>query len=557
MVGSEVTDGDGGLLGSPHPVCPLQVLERLLLVLPPPSSGEQKGGSLLVALAAEGDLAQSGCTITVAAAGDLTQGIDTEALLGATLGVPVLPGVPHVPAPCCGRILHQARLCLAFQLCAPPDCVRLRRFLHKASVVRPEVEFHLCVSMNGAVASHSYGRESAWTLEGVRLRVQSWHFVLSRPTAPAGAPPCSRIHPTLGPPIRLRVPPTAVAAGLGGELSLVPAAALCPCLRRAPNRPCRLDTIALFLFDPAGLPAAAPRFFQDPFWVADWEQFGFSATPRAQREGEEELVTPDATYTVQQGAGGPDGDQHPQSLLLFLFLQHEDPFQAYDDSTRPVLLQHLEQTLWSSRPALARGLRTLVHPMLGELRRRHEAQQRLARSLCVALDAVTAVVTGSTSTRFRRGCLRAMQGPHWSIPVCGAGKWRRRKRRRMRRGRCCCRRWPNGWPKGQGWSPPLCHVPAQFTQFTRSQLVLAVPVQFPQLVPVSFVGPSATVAPCSSITYISPSHSQFPTGPSSLLVPVLPLVAVIPVTYISPSHSQFPTGPSSLLVPFPRRCPAP
>ncbi|KAM9510791.1 type 2 DNA topoisomerase 6 subunit B-like [Guaruba guarouba] len=302
------------------------------------------------------------------------------------------------------------------------------------------MEFHFCISTNGAVASHTYGRESACTLEGVRLRVQSWHFVLSRQAAPGGAPPCSRIHPTLGPLIRLRVPPPAVAAGLGGELSLIPAAALSPCLRRVPNRPSRLDAIAisrcsrwdpggnrggggghtwgravvldrghLFLYDPAGLPAAAPRFFQDPSWMADWEQFGFTAAPSAQTEGEEELVTPDATYTVQQGAGGPDGDPHPQSFLLFLFLQHEDPFQAYDASTRLALLQHLEQTLCSSRPALARGLRTLIHPMLGELRQRHEAQRRLARSLSVALAAVTAVVSGSTHTRFRRGCLRTMQ----------------------------------------------------------------------------------------------------------------------------------------------------
>ncbi|XP_032776109.1 type 2 DNA topoisomerase 6 subunit B-like isoform X2 [Strigops habroptila] len=385
------------------------VLERFLLVLRPLGSGEQRRGSLLVALAAERDTGQSGCTITVAAAGDLTHGIGTEALQGAARGVLVLPGAPHVPAPCCGHILHRARLRLAFQLWAPPDCVWLRQFLHKTSVVHPEVEFHLCVSLNGAVASHTYGWESGWTPAGVRLRVQSRHFALSRPAAPGGAPPCSRIHPTLGPPIRLPVPPPSVAAGLGGELSLVPAAALCPCLRRAPNWPSRLDAITLFLYDPAGLPAAAPRFFQDPSWMADWEQFGFIAAPRAQTEGEEELVTPDATYTVQEGAGGPSGDRHPQTLLLFLFLQHEDPFQAYDAGTRLVLLQHMEQTLWSSRPALARGLRTLVHPMLGELRRRHEAQQRLARSLSVALDAVTAVVAGSTSSRFRQGCLRTMQ----------------------------------------------------------------------------------------------------------------------------------------------------
>ncbi|XP_033927561.1 type 2 DNA topoisomerase 6 subunit B-like [Melopsittacus undulatus] len=143
--------------------------------------------------------------------------------------------------------------------------------------------------------------------------------------------------------------------------------------------------------------------------MADWEQFGFTAVPRAPAEGEEELVTPDATYAVQQGGGGPDGDQHPQRLLLFLFLQHEDPFQAYDASTRLLLLRFLAQTLCSSRPALARGLRALLHPMLGELRRRHEVQQRLARSLSVALDAVAAVVTGSSSARFRRGCLSSMQ----------------------------------------------------------------------------------------------------------------------------------------------------
>ncbi|XP_054664283.1 type 2 DNA topoisomerase 6 subunit B-like [Grus americana] len=148
---------------------------------------------------------------------------------------------------------------------------------------------------------------------------------------------------------------------------------------------------------------------RDPSWLADWERFGFTAAPRAPPEGEEELVTPDATYAVRPGAGAPVGDRHPQTLLLFLFLRHDDPFQVYDAGARRLLLAHLDQTLLSSRPALARGLRTLVHPALEELRRRHESQERLARSLPVVLDAVTAVVTGSTSARFRRTCLRTMQ----------------------------------------------------------------------------------------------------------------------------------------------------
>ncbi|XP_075597552.1 type 2 DNA topoisomerase 6 subunit B-like isoform X2 [Balearica regulorum gibbericeps] len=390
------------------------VLERLFLGLRPPESGEQRRGSLLVALVAEGDTGRARCTVTVAAAGELSCGVGAEALRGAPRGVLELPGVPRAPAPCCGRILHQARLRLTFQLSPRPstlssDCAELRRFLHKTSAVYPEVEFHFCVSVNGAVASHTYGQESAGALPGARLRVQSRHF--APPAEPGGAPRCSRIHPALGTPIRLRVPPPAAAVGLGGELSVLPAAALCPCHRPAPNLPTRLAAVALFLYDPVGLPAAPPlpRLFQDPSWLTDWERFGFTAAPRTPPEGEEELVTPDATYVVRQGAGAPVGDRHPQTLLLFLFLRHDDPFQAYDAGARRLLLAHLDQTLLSSRPALTRGLRTLVHPALEELRRRHESQERLARSLPVVLDAVTAVVTGSTSARFRRTCLRTMQ----------------------------------------------------------------------------------------------------------------------------------------------------
>ncbi|XP_069666779.1 type 2 DNA topoisomerase 6 subunit B-like [Haliaeetus albicilla] len=162
----------------------------------------------------------------------------------------------------------------------------------------------------------------------------------------------------------------------------------------------------------AGGSAAAgpePALCTDPSWLADWERFGFTVVPRGRPEGEEELVTPDAAYTVRHGTGVPGGDRHPQTLLLFLFLRHEDPFQVYDAAARWLLLAHLDQTLLSSRPALATGLRTLVHPVLEELCRQHEGQERLARSLPVVLDAVTAVVTGSTSARFRRACLRTMQ----------------------------------------------------------------------------------------------------------------------------------------------------
>ncbi|XP_064293541.1 type 2 DNA topoisomerase 6 subunit B-like [Phalacrocorax carbo] len=158
-VGRGVFWGGGPLHRRPPPP---QVLEQLLVALRPPESGDPRRGSLLVALVAEGEAGRPRCTVTVAAAGELSRDVGAEVLRGAARGVLELPGVPVAPSPCCGRILRRARLRAAFQLSPPPgtltpDCVALRRFLHRTSLVHPEVEFHFCVSINGAVTSHSYG----------------------------------------------------------------------------------------------------------------------------------------------------------------------------------------------------------------------------------------------------------------------------------------------------------------------------------------------------------------------------------------------------------------
>ncbi|XP_035169628.1 type 2 DNA topoisomerase 6 subunit B-like, partial [Oxyura jamaicensis] len=172
-----------------------------------------------------------------------------------------------------------------------------------------------------------------------------------------------------------------------------------------------LDRCHVFCYDPAGLPAAPrpPRLFQDPSWLADWGRFGCTATPCAPPAGEEGLVPADATYALRPAAGPRRGDSRPQTLLLFLFMRHHDPFQPYDAGTRRLLLAHAEPLLLGSRRALTRGVRALVHPLLEALSRREQGQERLARALPVALAAVGAVVAGSTSARFRRRCLRIMQ----------------------------------------------------------------------------------------------------------------------------------------------------
>ncbi|XP_068035142.1 uncharacterized protein [Anomalospiza imberbis] len=63
----------------------------------------------------------------------------------------------------------------------------------------------------------------------------------------------------------------------------------------------------------------------------------------------------------------------------------------------------------SAAPRWPRGLRALLHPLLGGLRRQHQAQQRMAQAQALAVAAVMAVVAASSSGRFRSACLGALQ----------------------------------------------------------------------------------------------------------------------------------------------------
>ncbi|XP_062454826.1 type 2 DNA topoisomerase 6 subunit B-like [Rhea pennata] len=430
----------------------LKVLERLLLRLQPVAGGQPGRGTLLVALSAEGDAGDAGaarCTATVAAAGEICSEIRSEGVWSGANEVLAQFGArsaaPQAVAPCCRQILHRAPLQLAFevlssrsasaQLSPRPGtlragCVALRRFIHGTSVVHPELVFHYCFRMDGAVSSHAYGparRENVCELGGARLLARSEHF--ARPESAGDVPLCSKIHPVPGAPIGLRIPPAAAAAGVSGELSVLPAAALCPCLKQYPNLPSRLTAVAISCCRrPRGSRQAA-RKPALPSWCWDQEvpllaltsgtcsattRLGCrwrraapssSVTHRGWRTGAD-LVLPASTFVLQPDLA-PAGPQ--QTLLLFLFLRRADPFQAYDAWARRLLASHLEPTLQCSREALQRGVRALLHPALEELGRRAQQQACLARCLPVALRALSSVMASSTSARFRRRCLRTLQ----------------------------------------------------------------------------------------------------------------------------------------------------
>ncbi|XP_031950705.1 type 2 DNA topoisomerase 6 subunit B-like [Corvus moneduloides] len=369
------------------------VLEQLLVVLGTPKSGEPRRGALLVALTAAGGPEELPCTLTVAAAGPLSRDLDPEALGGAPRGVQELPRAPPNLPPCCGRILARAQVQRSFQICHPPPLPPARgslwRLLHRTSLVHPEVEFHFCVSIDGNVTSRTLGAEPPWAQAGTRLRVQSRHFT--------GAP-CGRLRPFPGVPVPLRVPPPLAAAGFGGDLELLPVSALSP-----PGTP--------------GTPGTGPplRRLQISGAGGAGGDLGVVSPLTSPRFVPTEPVPPDVTFGVRWDPPEGDGDPQtppegdPKTLLVFLFLRHRDPFGGYDAGARRLLLPQLDPAFCLSRPALARGLRALLLPVLGGLRRQHQAQQRVARAQAVAVAAVTAVVAASSSARFRSACLGALQ----------------------------------------------------------------------------------------------------------------------------------------------------
>uniref|UniRef100_A0A4X2JTA8 Uncharacterized protein n=1 Tax=Vombatus ursinus TaxID=29139 RepID=A0A4X2JTA8_VOMUR len=92
-----------------------------------------------------------------------------------------------------------------------------------------QVRFHFGVEVNGVLSKESFGGKNA-------LRVAFPVFCVTRPGFLGAQKVCSRIHPVLGHPVALFIPDEEANMGLLGQLTLTPAAALCPCCKLHPDQ---------------------------------------------------------------------------------------------------------------------------------------------------------------------------------------------------------------------------------------------------------------------------------------------------------------------------------
>ncbi|XP_043826506.1 type 2 DNA topoisomerase 6 subunit B-like [Dromiciops gliroides] len=305
------------------------------------------------------------------------------------------------------------------------DCLVIKQFLHKTSIVHPKVRFHFCVKVNGVLSKETFGVEKEPMVKlrnGIGLLTSQHHYM--RPGSPGAQRVCSRIHPVLGQPVVLFIPDEGADMGLWGELTLTPAAALCHCCKLHASQTTRISKAFVFLYGPSGLPLVFPNqehplsVFSDDSYLFDWKKHHLCAAPSSNVGLQEDLVLPDVSYWIESHGRSqpPDledlADTEKQALLLFLLVDFHSGFPA--DLTeawgmQSLLLTHLNNILLENRSLVQGAVQMAVDEALGQHHRVVKAQQKLQVSVPVAVNSILSIVAGSTSNSFRARCLQTLQ----------------------------------------------------------------------------------------------------------------------------------------------------
>ncbi|XP_032977624.1 type 2 DNA topoisomerase 6 subunit B-like isoform X1 [Rhinolophus ferrumequinum] len=303
------------------------------------------------------------------------------------------------------------------------DSLIIKNFLRKIVMVHPKIRFNFSVEVNGILSTEIFEAENEPTLNlsnGIALVINSQHYV-SRPKFGTTGLLCIRIHPVLGQPVVLFIPDDVAGMGLLGELILTPAAALCPCPRAFSNHLSRISSVSIFLYGPSGLPLILPSqeqptttVFKDTSYFIDWKKYHLCVVPNLDLNLDRDLVLPDVSYQVESGEGDQSLHMDPQgqTLLLILFVDFHSGFPVQQMElwgVHTLLTTHLSAILRESHGVVQDSIQAAVDQALEQHHQAAMARQKLQASLSVAVNSIMSVVTGSTSSSFRKTCLQALQ----------------------------------------------------------------------------------------------------------------------------------------------------
>uniref|UniRef100_A0A3Q1GTZ1 Type 2 DNA topoisomerase 6 subunit B-like n=1 Tax=Acanthochromis polyacanthus TaxID=80966 RepID=A0A3Q1GTZ1_9TELE len=223
---------------------------------------------------------------------------------------------------------------------------------------------------------------------------------------------CQGGHPVLGGRLPLSIPPQAMDQGLLGELSVQFVTLLSPCVLQYPNAATELTHIQVLVYSPSNVPISGPSgFFQTLPADLDCQQLGLD---RLHCSSFKDLMHGGGTvYAVdQENWDDPEQESVQQSLLVFLFLQHSDPFISHliDIMATEVLIEHhLEDILNNNRQAVTTALQTELRNTLTAQNHRKKHQDKLHSAAEVIISSSLSIVSSSSNMEFRNTCLNRMK----------------------------------------------------------------------------------------------------------------------------------------------------
>ncbi|XP_067604261.1 type 2 DNA topoisomerase 6 subunit B-like isoform X7 [Pseudorca crassidens] len=254
------------------------------------------------------------------------------------------------------------------------DSLVIKNFLRKVITVLPKIRFNFSVKVNGILSMEIFGAENEPTLNlsnGIALVVNHQHYV-STPKFGTTELLCSRIHPVLGHPVMLFIPDDVAKMGLLGELILTPAAALCPCPKVFSNQLNRISSVYIFLYGPSGLPLIllnpeqpTSTIFKDTSYFINWKKHHL-------------CMVPNLDFNLDRGV-------------------------------HTLLTTHLSAILTESHSVVQDSIQVAVDQALEQHHHAVKAHQKLQASLSVAVNSIMSIMTGSTSSSFRKTCLQTLQ----------------------------------------------------------------------------------------------------------------------------------------------------
>nr|XP_030689284.1 type 2 DNA topoisomerase 6 subunit B-like isoform X7 [Globicephala melas] len=239
------------------------------------------------------------------------------------------------------------------------DSLVIKNFLRKVITVLPKIRFNFSVKVNGILSMEIFGAENEPTLNlsnGIALVVNHQHYQLY-----------------------------------------------------------------IFLYGPSGLPLIllnpeqpTSTIFKDTSYFINWKKHHLCMVPNLDFNLDRDLVLPDVSYQVESSEGDQTQNMDPQgqTLLLFLFVDFHSGFPVQKMElwgVHTLLTTHLSAILTESHSVVQDSIQVAVDQALEQHHHAVKAHQKLQASLSVAVNSIMSIMTGSTSSSFRKTCLQTLQ----------------------------------------------------------------------------------------------------------------------------------------------------